>query len=76
MRIFGRAVLQGVGHYLHLQDYLSVAVHRSRIIAFLGKSLRKAAVRGGPGTASRTIGGILTYAVGLGIIELNCVDGV
>ena len=43
------------------------------------KTGRRAIVRGGAGTAARTIGlfgGILTYAVEFGIIEQNPVHGV
>lgn len=44
-----------------------------------GKVRGRANVRGGPGTASRTmglVGGILTYAVDLGVIDMNPAHGI
>lgn len=52
---------------------------KSRISVKTKKLRGRAIVRGGPGTASRTIGllgGILTYAVDAGIIETNPTHGV
>lgn len=52
---------------------------RSRIIVKTKKLRGKSIVRGGPGTATRTlglIGGILSYAIDLGIIEHNPTHGI
>lgn len=52
---------------------------RSRIIVKTKKLRGKSIVRGGPGTATRTlglIGGILTYAIDLGVIDHNPAHGI
>lgn len=52
---------------------------RSRIIVKTKKLRGKSIVRGGPGTATRTlglIGGILTYAIDLGVIDRNPAHGI
>ena len=52
---------------------------RSRIIVKTKKLRGKSIVRGGPGTATRTlglIGGILSYAIDLGVIEHNPAHGI
>ncbi|MBX7481726.1 tyrosine-type recombinase/integrase [Qipengyuania qiaonensis] len=52
---------------------------RSRIIVKTKKLRGKSIVKGGPGTATRTlglIGGILTYAIDLGVIERNPAHGI
>ena len=52
---------------------------RSRIIVKTKKLRGKSIVKGGPGTATRTlglIGGILSYAIDLGIIEHNPAHGI
>ncbi|PKP66472.1 MAG: integrase [Alphaproteobacteria bacterium HGW-Alphaproteobacteria-7] len=52
---------------------------RSRIVVKTKKLRGKSIVKGGPGTATRTlglIGGILTYAIDLGIIDRNPAHGI
>ncbi len=52
---------------------------RSRIVVKTRKLRGKSIVKGGPGTATRTlglIGGILTYAIDLGVIERNPAHGI
>jgi len=52
---------------------------KSRIIVKTKKLRGKSIVRGGPGTATRTlglIGGILTYAIDLGVIDRNPAHGI
>ncbi|AXK41324.1 tyrosine-type recombinase/integrase [Erythrobacter aureus] len=52
---------------------------KSRIIVKTKKLRGKSIVKGGPGTATRTlglIGGILTYAIDLGVIDRNPAHGI
>jgi len=52
---------------------------RSRIVVKTKKLRGKSIVKGGPGTATRTlglIGGILTYAIDLGVIDRNPAHGI
>jgi integrase len=52
---------------------------KSRIIVKTRKLRGKSIVKGGPGTATRTlglIGGILTYAIDLGVIDRNPAHGI
>lgn len=52
---------------------------KSRIIVKTKKLRGKSIVKGGPGTATRTlglIGGILTYAIDIGVIERNPAHGI
>ena len=52
---------------------------KTKVSVKTGKSRGRAIVRGGAGTASRTIGllgGILTYAVDLGVIDRNPASGI
>jgi hypothetical protein len=58
---------------------LAVSAEKTRVSVKTKKLRGKAVVRGGAGTATRTVGllgGILTYAVEAGIIQTNPAHGV